>query len=114
MAQPQSGLGLNLAVPSNPELTCRISRLALSSRMNLARWSLSRAVCFRYCAVLAVSLRLCTKMSTWCLPAQSRTCPPADAHSNCVAPTTSRDAAHKRMEGARNVISKLQAEQATQ
>lgn len=44
--------------------TCRISLLALSSLRNLAMASLVMAVSLMYRAVLAVSLRLCTKMRT--------------------------------------------------
>ena len=50
---------------SNPPLTCRISLLALSSRMKRAMDSWAMAMSLMKRAVLAVSLRLCTKMRTW-------------------------------------------------
>ena len=48
-----------------PPLTCRISLLALSSRMKRAMDSWAMAMSLMKRAVLAVSLRLCTKMRTW-------------------------------------------------
>jgi len=42
--------------------------------MNSDSLSSRSASSLRKRAVLAVSLRLCTKMSTWCLPADSSTC----------------------------------------
>ena len=42
--------------------------------MNLASLSSRRASSLRNFAVLAVSLRECTKISTWCLPAHASTC----------------------------------------
>ena len=51
----------------------RISRLALSSRRNLASWSFCSAVSRIAFAVFAVSFRLCTKMMVCDFPAFSIT-----------------------------------------
>ena len=47
---------------------------AARARMKEASLSSRSASSLRKRAVLAVSLRLCTKMSTWCFPALSSTC----------------------------------------
>lgn len=54
--------------------TCKTSLEALSSFMKRVRVSFFMASSLRKRAVFAVSLRLCTKMSIWCLPAASKHC----------------------------------------
>ena len=56
--------------------TCKTSRLAEELGTNFARSSFLIASSCRNLAVLYVSLRLCTKMSTWLVPASSKHCTP--------------------------------------
>ena len=74
MAKPYGSTSFRSASATEPAASAaRISRAA-SSRMNLATASAAVAMSRSARAVLAVSLRLCTKMSTWLpLPACSTT-----------------------------------------
>ena len=70
----QTLIGRTLLIFIAGLVTCRTSLLAEEPGTNLAKSSFLMASSCRNLAVLYVSLRLCTKMSTWLVPASSRHC----------------------------------------